>query len=173
MKHILAIDPGASGGFAWTYQESKNLFHCSNMPLTESGIIQFIGTFAETRPYVVLEHVRGFIGISQPGSAMFNFGENFGLIKGAVLMLGLKMSLVAPQKWQRATIPGKKKDFNYEHVLTKGKRVGQVVTKNRWKENLVEHATVMFPDNKVTPNNADALLILNYALKCFAVNQQP
>lgn len=162
MKHFLAIDPGASGGLAWN---SFVELSCDKMPKTEKEIVNLICGLTFERPTVVLEQVGGFIGKGQPGSSMFSFGENFGLIKGIVLTLGLELITVTPQRWQRATIPGKKKDFNYEAVLSKGKRKGQVVIKNSWKENLCNHASAMFPDLQVTKQTADALLILNYAIK--------
>jgi len=162
MKHFLAIDPGASGGIAWN---KFGFAACCGMPKIEKEIVNTIGNLTTHRPTIVLEQVGGYIGKGQTGSSMFSFGENFGLIKGIVLTLGLELILVTPQKWQRATIPGKKKDFNYKSVLTKGKRKGQTVTKNNWKENLCNHAAGMFPDLEVTKQTADALLILNYAIK--------
>lgn len=159
---VLAIDPGATGGFAWNDITGTRI-SCASMPETNTEILALIKLTTYHKPIVVMEQVSGFIGKAHPGSAMFSFGENFGFLKGIILTLGLQLVLVTPQKWQKATIPGRKKDFNFEHVLTKGKRKGQTVTKNSWKDNLIGHAKRLYPKVNVTKSTADALLILYYS----------
>ena len=148
MKPTLAIDPGASGGFAWT--DSGGKVHCQPMPETEGDVITFIRSRSCDGCAVTLELVGGFIaGSPLPGSAMFNFGMNFGIIKGAVQCFGMPMVLVRPQAWQKALSLGAKKDYG-----------------KHWKNHLKERAQQLFPEvENITLKTADALLILHYANK--------
>ena len=47
----------------------------------------------------VLEHVGGMPGQSAP--AAFNFGSNFGFIRGVLTTTGIPYELVRPQKWKK------------------------------------------------------------------------
>ena len=163
MKPILAIDPGASGGFAW--QDSGGKVHCIPMPQTEDDVILFIRSRSCDGCAVTLEKVGGFISGSRGmGSSMFNFGMNFGIIKASAICFGMPLTLVTPQRWQKEITDKRKKDFNYEAVLTKGKNKGKTVIKNNWKEHLVSRAQCLFPQvQNISLKTADALLILHYA----------
>jgi hypothetical protein len=163
MKLFLAVDPGASGGLAWNDITGTRI-NCTPMPEDDKSICSLIVMLSFYRPTVVIEHVSGFIGKAHPGGAMFSFGENFGFIKGVTLALELELVLVRPNLWQKCIIPGRKKDFNFESVLTKGERKGQTVIKNKWKDNLINHANIFYPKVQgINPKTADALLILHYA----------
>ena len=82
------------------------------MPETEGDVIALIRSRSCDRCAVYLELVGGFIGGNPaPGSAMFNFGMNFGIIKGAVQAFGMQLNLVRPQAWQKALSLGSKKDY--------------------------------------------------------------
>ena len=145
-KIILAVDPGDSGGFAWT--DSCGNVHCAPMHETEGDVVVFLrNRFCTGIETVVCEQVQGFIGNKCPGSAMFNFGMGYGVIKGATQALGMKLKLVTPQKWQKALSLGNKKDWD-----------------RQWKNHLKETAQQLYPNCNVTLKTADALLILHYAL---------
>lgn len=146
MKQFLAIDPGASGGFAWT--DSAGKVHCQPMPESEGDVIALIRSRSCDGCHVALELVGGYIaGNPAPGSAMFNFGMGFGIIKGAVGAFGMPMSIVRPQAWQKALSLGTKKDYG-----------------KAWKGHLKERAQQLFPQvENITLKTADALLILHYA----------
>ena len=147
MKRILAIDPGASGGFAWL--DSNLSPHCRPMPQAEGDVISFLRHQSCLGfELVVMEQVGGYIGgAGAPGSAMFNFGMNFGIIKGAVQAFGMPLVTIYPQKWQKALSLGSKKDYD-----------------KQWKNHLKETAQRIFPScDGITLKTADALLILYYA----------
>ena len=147
MKNILAIDPGASGGFAW--RDILGKVHTLKMPDTEGDVVSFIRSRACDGCTVVLEQVGGFIqGNPAPGSTMFNFGEGFGIIKGATQALGVPLVMVRPQAWQKALSLGNKKDYD-----------------KRWKPHLKEVAQRLYPSIDITLKTADAILILHYAEK--------
>lgn len=149
-KNILAIDPGANGGIA-TYHPNltAHQVQAARMPLDEQECADLFRKIIAGQPqdwFCFMEQVGGYIGEDQPGSRMFNFGDSYGFAKGCLRTLGVKVSLVRPQIWQRG-IPN---------------RVG---TYTERKRALKEHAQKCFPLVKVTLATADALCILNYAAK--------
>ena len=98
----------------------------------------------------VLEEVNGFVGKAQPGSAMFKFGEGYGFLKGVVQALGIRLVLVRPQVWQKAFGLG---------------TASRCASKSEWKNKLKAEAQRRFPELNVTLKTADALLILDWALR--------
>lgn len=152
MSLIIGIDPGKSGGIAWSDGATVESF---GMPQSDIEIIDDLRELGNqsflnngTRPpCVFLEKVGGFIGKPQPGSAMFKFGRGYGFLMGAMLSMGWEIHLVTPQKWQKALSLGKR-----------GER-----SPVEWKRHLKDEAARLFPSQKVTLKTADALLILRYA----------
>ena len=149
MKKQIAIDPGASGGFAWHDVDGNP--QCCAMPETEGDIVDLIGTFPTVGRTVYVEEVGGYVGGGgQPGSAMFKFGRNFGFILGCLMSHGFRIVLVKPQKWQSALGLGTTKESG---------------GKAQWKRKLKARAQELFPTCSVTLKTADALLLLEYSEK--------
>ena len=149
MKSIIAIDPGASGGFAW-YDADGNP-ECIPMPQTEGDVLSAIRglAFGRKEPVAYIEEVGGYVGGGgQPGSAMFTFGRGFGFILGCLMACGFRIELVRPQKWQKSLSIGTSKDCE---------------NKAAWKRRLKSKAQQLFPTCNVTLKTCDALLLLNYA----------
>jgi hypothetical protein len=96
-----------------------------------------------------IEEVGGFIGKAQPGSAMFKFGFNAGLIRGIAMALGWRVILVRPAKWQAGLGLGGSKSCD---------------SKADWKRKLKGEAERRFPSLNVTLATADALLILDWGV---------
>ena len=127
---------------------------CLPMPATPGDVIALLRMIkgasdrsgAET--VCVLEAVGGYVGVRQPGSAMFKFGENSGFMKGVVQTLGIKLVLVRPQTWQKAFGLG---------------TASGCASKTVWKNKLKAEAQRRFPHLTVTLKTADALLILEWA----------
>lgn len=149
MKTIIAIDPGKSGGIAvFTIDETIELH---KMPETEGDIKDILETVQLVAdPVVYLEEVGGFIkGNPAPGSAMFNFGRNYGYLMGLCSGLSMPLQLVRPQRWQKElSIPTKGSATPAEH-----------------KRSLKAEAQRRHPDLKITLANCDALLILDWAMQ--------
>lgn len=146
--NILAIDPGASGGLAWSTSETG--WHSHAMPDTDGDILDLLRSIkASGVERCVLEQVGGFTGVGMPGSAMFNFGDGCGFIRGCLMALRFRVELVTPQKWQKRLSLGTVK-------LSGGK--------GPWKRRLKEKAQQLYPTQTVTLKTADALLILDYAI---------
>lgn len=151
MIRILGIDPGASGGIAEIY--SNGIVAAYPMP-DDADLREILHTFARSasmegvRAVCFLELVSGYIaGKPAPGSAMFNFGDGYGYIRGLLAAFAIETHLVRPQTWQ-AGIPG-----------------ARGVEKPARKRALKEHAARLFPSVKVTFKTADALCIAAYGLQ--------
>jgi hypothetical protein len=150
MKRILAIDPGASGGVVEYYPNGRIV--AVAMP-DDGDLRDMIGDFASRsreeseQTVCYMELVGGFIaGNKLPGSAMFNFGNGYGYLRGLLSANRVELRLVRPQQWQ-AGIPG----------------VFGVKEEPKRKRALKEHAARLFPSIKVTLKTSDALCIADYA----------
>jgi hypothetical protein len=149
-RTVIAIDPGKSGGIAYRIDNAQSVVSIP-MPETEGDILETIcavqeGSTDPANAVAYIEQVGGFIkGRPAPGSAMFNFGRNFGYLIGVLQALKIRIELVRPQEWQ--------KDFAL------GTSDGD---KTAWKNKLKQRAQQLFPQQKVTLSTADALLILEY-----------
>lgn len=156
----IAIDPGASGGFAICYPDGMIALYA--MPEADTDRIDLI-TSAQAQAAIegvliqaVMEQVTGYVApkksegdrFRQPGSAMFNFGEGFGFLRGAVLALGIPLRMVSAKQWQKGLWIGTKEDRATRKRALKAK------------------AQEMFPALKPTLKTCDALLILDWANRC-------
>jgi len=140
-----AIDPGKAGGIAVRYPTDQ--VFAVPMPATEGDIRDlFVRLYNPDNPTVAyVEKVGGYVGgPGAPGSAMFNFGRNFGFILGTLAGLYIRTELITPQQWQKRLGLGTSKGM----------------TPVQWKNKLKEEAQRRFPDLRVTLKTADALLIL-------------
>lgn len=150
-RFLLAIDPGRSGGLAWSDPAGRVV--ADAMPDTPGGVVGYLREVVATadgpeRITCYLEQVGGYVGgPGQPGSAMFRFGEGFGFLHGCLLTLGVSVVMVHPQRWQKAMALGTRGDLG----------------KADWKRKLRATAERLFPAVKVTMATADALLLLHYA----------
>ena len=81
---------------------------------------------------------------------MFRFGEHFGFVKGVIQALEIRLLLVRPQVWQKGFGLG---------------TASACSSKTEWKNKLKAEAQRRFPHLKVTHKTADALLILEWALR--------
>lgn len=143
MKRIIAIDPGASGGIAWT--DGDGIVHAAPMCATHADIVGTIVGKSFGDVVFVIEDLPKHCGTALPASSIFVMAYNYGLICGAIMALGKPLHRVRPQVWQ-AGIGSTKK--------TQG---------TGWKRWLAGIAQERFPHLKVTQKTADALLILDYA----------
>lgn len=143
----LGLDPGASGGIASLYRGGLTAIAASALTLRDlwEWLRPVTPGFAT---YAVLEKVGGFVkGNATPGSAMFNFGANYGALEMALVAAGIPYEVVTPAVWQKGLgVPGRKKNES----------------KTAWKNRLKARAQALFPGAKVTLATADALLIAEY-----------
>lgn len=136
MHEILGIDPGSNGALS-----SSNGHVFSFGKMSETDIFQELEGF--TSPYCYLEKVHAMPG--QGVTSMFTFGQNYGFIRGLLVALKIPFKEVQPKEWQKY------------HGLNK-KYANQPERKRAHKAK----AQILFPDQKVTLDNCDALLIMDY-----------
>lgn len=151
MKPILAIDPGCAGGFAW-YCDGE--VHCAPMGDTEGEVLDLLTSLRANHhiEQVVIESQVGCVGpnMKVSSTSMFTFGRGYGFLIGAAMALGYRVDLVRPMKWQKSLSLGTKKDAGGN---------------TPWKRKLKSEAERRFPGVDVTLKTADALLLLDYAMK--------
>lgn len=152
---IIAIDPGAKGATAIRYPDGKTVVFpfVSESEQRETMLsLRAYCNAEDAQGKAVVEHVDGFCGNASPGSAMFNFGRNFGYHLGLLAACGFAVELVRPSVWQKG----------YPKTA---KIADRAKAKRDHKAELKEIAARKFPELKVTLANADALLVLDWALK--------
>lgn len=95
--YFIGIDPGKSGALAVIDDEG---YVWNTKTFNESDYAIVLNELASApNVRVVLEHVGAMPG--QGSVSMFNFGANFGFIKGLLAANNLPYELVRPQKWKR------------------------------------------------------------------------
>ena len=150
----IAIDPGASGAFA--VKDANRRVYTVAMPDEDADVLEAIRDICahaeiECGGNIVatMERVGGFIaGCPAPGSAMFNFGRGVGFLTGVLMVMRVPLTIITPQKWQSTLQLGTSKAYG---------------SKPEWKRHLRSVAATMYPEQKVTLKNCDALLILRAA----------
>ena len=96
----IGIDPGKTGALA-TIQVVHDRAIVRAQPFDESDYMAVLAMCAATCDPVVcaLEHVNAMPG--QGVTSMFNFGMNFGWIRGVLEANHIPYELVRPQKWKK------------------------------------------------------------------------
>lgn len=138
----IAIDPGANGGIAFSYQGKTDAVAMPDTDRALSDILENLVMLADGEGLpirCVIEDVHAMPG--QGVTSMFSFGRNVGLIHGILAALRIPYKKESPQSWQ--------------------KKLGNLPKdKAERKKKLKETAQAMFPELKVTLKTADALCIL-------------
>lgn len=165
---FLGVDPGASGGLALV-QDGSVLVGTWKIPETSIelwGLVKRIAESFEIRG-AVLELVRGFVSNykNEPGApirnmgaghTMFRFGMVFGRLQLALDAAGIFYHEVPPQQWQKGLdIPKRRKEEK----------------QGAWKNRLKEVAQHLYPNEKITLQNCDAILLAEYCLRTYGGDQ--
>lgn len=150
-KTIIAIDPGASGGFAFYNPEPLMGHWVEVMPDSLADAAEMLQCLKADKDDLVayLEDIPKFCGPKLPGSSVFVMAENFGAIQGILAALNIRTIMVRPQEWQKG--------------LGVGTRAA-CKSKTQWKQKLKAEAQRRFPTLKLINATADAALILDYAM---------
>lgn len=147
---VLGVDPGVKGGMALLRLDGTIASVWTFRPGDDEGLVVSAVGDAVTllRAYSSLECVFERVGYmpSDGGQGAFTFGAINGLLRGALLALGVRPRYVYPQAWQTEL-----------ECLSGGSKN---VTKLRAKQ--------LFPGEKVTHGSADALLIAEYGRRRLA-----
>lgn len=144
---IVGIDPGKNGGIC--VLKSGRMILLSKTPETPMGMLVLMRKIAGLSKgdcVCYLEKVGGMPG--NGGSAMFNFGQTYGLTVMALLATNIKTVTVTPQKWQK-----------FFQLGTKSACASNTI----WKNKLKAKAEQLFPEKKLFLWGSDAVLIAEYA----------
>lgn len=158
-KVIIGIDPGLAGGIAVLDGPAVKVY---NMPETYPDIYILLSDIKKEHAgrdvQVILEDVgHGMPGQSSKATAVF--ARHNGHLEMALYALGLGTVKVTPQKWQK----------HYSNSLGKS----SACEKREWKNKLKGLAQQMFPGEKVTLKNADAMLIASYGAGLYSGPELP
>lgn len=142
--YFIGIDPGKSGALMAINEKCAIVYACPY------GREEYINALTHMSKYFnchcVVEHVSAMP--KQGCVSMFNFGENFGFIRGVLEALKIPYELVRPQKWKRV------------FSCTSDKNTSIEVAKR-----LFPNAQLMRTDRCRKPDDgmAEALLMAEYA----------
>ena len=147
MSLLIAIDPGASGGYA--YRIDGGSVVASKLPDSDTDTmdeLRMLLAQTDGQGTLYIEAVSPFTSTPGMGASMAKLYGGQRFIIGVAMTLGYQIIEVHPKKWQGHFELGNKKDHG-----------------KRWKAHCKDAAQRLFPAIKVTLNVADALLILSYA----------
>jgi hypothetical protein len=143
---IVACDPGVNGGFAVQTDDGILLFP---MPESLPDMQSLLSMLKRTESHFWIEKVPKFVSKLTPASAVATLHENYGIMQGLAYAMGYALHRVEPKIWQEPLGLGGRK---------------ACATGPEWKRKLKSKAQELYPHLDVTLGNADALLILHYAL---------
>ncbi len=138
--NLLAVDPGKSGGIAYT--DSDGVTHALPMPPTCRDLHRTLEILARPPATCFLEDLPLFQGVLTPRSIAVLF-RNLGQIEGVLSALGCRIEYLTPRMWQSTLRLGTAADHG-----------------KRWKAHLRSRAQALHPHLHVTLKTADALLLL-------------
>lgn len=92
----IGIDPGKSGAMAVIFD---GMDETMLVPFDEAKYINVLQNLSGHHVKSCLEHVTAMP--KQGVTSMFNFGQNFGYIKGLLEAFQIPYELVRPQKWKK------------------------------------------------------------------------
>ncbi len=151
IKYTLAIDPGGNGGIV-VLNEYGTVVEMIKCPDTDKDILLALEPYSPKRgdisigATVWIEKLWGHGGLMGSKASIWAQAENYGMLKMAVIAMGMRMEEIPPSKWQK----------HYSIKKEKG------MAPKEWKAILRDKAQKMYPEQKVTLWNSDALLIAKY-----------
>lgn len=145
----LGIDPGAKGGYAWIDTEIK-CNTATTMPYNEYEFVRSIENIVYLSQAKNIRCCIEKVGAmpKQGVTSMFNFGMNFGILKGVLLANHISFQEISPRRW--------KKEFNLDNDKKKSIRICQ---------ELFPYVDLLPTERSRVPSDgmAEALLIAEYA----------
>lgn len=150
---LVAVDPGSSSGAIaiWDSLGMPGEVVCLNMPNSPKGIYNFFkGHLSAGRYDVICEDV----GAGRPGNSArssHTFAVHRGHLDMVFIALGIPVTWVRPQKWMK-------------ELLGKEYPKGSANLKAR-KDYIYLTEQMQWPKAKFTKRQADALAILDWALR--------
>lgn len=161
MKAYLGVDPGQSGACV-ALVEDGSIHEIRFGKATDAEVYRFFEMLSfKYQCFCVKEKVWAIPAKNEDGSfrsmgasTSFTFGENNGKMIGFLIASGISYEEKTPQTWQK--LYGLKREKNESQLS--------------YKKRLRERAEQLFPNKKITSDNADAFLIANFCLKTLSLN---
>ncbi len=114
IKYYVGIDPGLQGGIAIIYDNIRNVrrTHIIDMPITvdrEIDVEEVEYFLHNIITYDVKENGNNVLVLLEKSQAIkgqglvstFNYGANYGMIKGVLKIQCYRLELINPQKWKK------------------------------------------------------------------------
>jgi Holliday junction resolvasome RuvABC endonuclease subunit len=138
----IGIDPGKSGSIAAIVEHGESQYiHWLKNAETEQDLSQWVWQLLGDKPEDHFAYIENVHSTPQMGvTSAFTFGDSLGFLRGLLTAHQIPFEKVTPQKWQKVMGCLSKSDKN--------------VTKAA--------AQRLFPREKITHANADALLLAEY-----------
>lgn len=169
---IIAIDPGASGAVVVVESERPGVANWYRMPKTVDGYYRILRTIKTPGCIGVVEFQNGCFGRNVAGLYQFRFGMCYGAWLAVLAAEGIQTHTPAPAKWMNALNLGKRgltrAPDSATHEQKQEIRRANSKLKTQWKQKLADAARELYPDVNVILENADALLIAEYARRFLA-----
>jgi hypothetical protein len=176
VQGFIGIDPGKDGAMAILINEKILVYDFDD----EKGVKKLKELNKKgVELFAVIEKVNAMP--KQGRSSIFKFGTNFGIWQGRLEILGVRMALISPQKWQNDMYDYKPNKpplpKRYDHSKLSDKDFKKLQTKisnerkNIAKNFSLEFARREFPQakqfllRKKDHNRAEALIIAGYCKK--------
>lgn len=155
---IISVDPGSAGAAVITIDHGPVL-GISRQIHRYSGRRSVIEALDFNPPASVMVIEKVWASPIMSPSNSFSFGGNYEGWIMAALAFRIPVFAVTPQAWQKVIFPNGQLDTNTDVIVaTTGRK-----REDARKAALKSQAETMFPKEKVTLANCDALLISQYA----------
>lgn len=166
---MIGWDPGKSGGYS-IYENGKVYTVSSKSHKTEDDIVSFLQTlYTRGHSEVFYESQTFCTGVRVSAFSMGRFGESMGFTRGVMRACGFSCIPVRAQQWQFGIPITKATKHKKKKSMTQAQRnavdAHNAPLKTQRKRDLKEYAIKLYPELDITLDTADAVLIMDYALK--------
>ena len=140
-RTYVGIDPGTNGGIVLLTKTTIRLYR---MPPTEKDVWEIVRRIPG-RPTAVIEKSQAMP--KQGVSSAFKYGQGYGFLRGCLIARGIPFSEVTPQRWMKG-------------LGIRSRR--KTESKTQWKNFLKGIVQQKYPQEKITLQTCDAVLIAEY-----------
>jgi hypothetical protein len=152
-KVIIGCDPGTNGAFV-VMSYDGDIVEVLKTPATISDFKKTTMRLAASYDIRMVVKEKIHSRPTNGAKANFTLGMNIGILETCLIFSGIPFTDITPQTWMKT------------YMLKKEKSE----TNTQWKNRLKDKALRMFPKQRVTLWNADAILIAEYCRVNYADN---
>ena len=157
---IISIDPGISGAVAGNDEGETHIF---KMPETPRDLFILILSMKTDDAFCWIEQVGSYMP-NNSGPAAVKFARHCGHLDMALVASGIPYDYVLPTKWEHWLI-GKPNYPKIDKNISKQARQQILSKRTQERKNKIKtKIQALYPNLKITLQNADAIGILHWAL---------